>query len=76
MHNFPRGVLPLAVTFFCGSCAAMSGSQVLAGQPAALASEGYVDAGDGVRLYYRTVGTGRESALEPSPIASTSNACA
>jgi proline iminopeptidase len=62
MRNFTRAVLPLALPFLWACCAGTSPSPTLT-QGAATAREGYVEADGGVRLFYRIVGTGRDTVV-------------
>lgn len=57
-----RAVLLLAVPFACARCAT-SPSPVLSGQALPTAREGYIEADGGVRLFYRMVGTGRDTVV-------------
>ncbi len=52
MRNFVRALLPLALTFLC-----------LASKSVPSPNEGYVDAGAGVRLFYRIVGSGTDTVV-------------
>lgn len=61
MRYFARVILPLAITVLNVNCSG-SGESGTPDEPVALtAREGYVDAGDGVRLFYRIVGTGSDT---------------
>ncbi len=57
----PRLVLPLALALLCAVCAGPS--PTLAGEAGPAAREGYVDAGDGVKVFYRLVGRGRDTVI-------------
>lgn len=49
-----RGALLLVLAFLCTDCTRMGSSP--GQQTASISQEGYIDAGGGVRLFYRTVG--------------------
>ena len=60
MRHLPRAVLPLILPLICARCA---GTTPSTGQPPSAVREGYVDAGDAVRLFYRMVGTGGDTVV-------------
>jgi proline iminopeptidase len=59
MRPLPRLVLPLLMLSLLAACRAPGPSIT----PSVAAREGYVDAGSGVRLFYRMVGTGRDAVV-------------
>ena len=63
MRHFLRAVLPFALPVLCDGCAGSGPSPTPAIQAKSTAGEGYVDAGSGVRLFYRTVGRGRDTVV-------------
>ena len=63
MRHVPRAVLPLALSFVCAGCAGTGPSPTHTGQVPPTAHEGYLDAGGGVRLFYRAVGAGRDTVV-------------
>lgn len=60
MPRHARLVPVLVLTILLASCREARESIAIAGPPA---SEGYVDAGNGVQLYYRTMGTGSDTVV-------------
>lgn len=62
-YNSFRAALPLALTFLCAHCAGASASLRLDGEATSKPNDGYVDAGGGVRLFYRVVGSGRDTVV-------------
>lgn len=63
MRCFTRVVLPLLSMALLIGCRGSTPAPRLAGQVAPAAREGYVDAGGGVRLFYRVVGTSRDTVV-------------
>src|SRR6266540_6817641 len=63
MRHLMSALLLLVLPLVCAGCAGTRPSPSLAGQPARTAREGYVDADGGVRLFYRIVGTGRDTVV-------------
>lgn len=63
MRHLAHAVLPFVLPFLCAQCAGTSPAPTLAGPAEPPAREGYVDAADGVRLFYRIVGTGRDTII-------------
>ncbi len=61
MRNFARALLPLALPLLCVHCA-RTGHRTVA-QAALRVHDGYAGAAGGVRLFYRTVGTGRDTVV-------------
>lgn len=60
MRHAAGAVLPLILPFICGQCA---GSRAPTGQSGSASSEGYVDAAEGVRLFYRMLGSGGDTVV-------------
>jgi proline iminopeptidase len=56
-------MLPLIVTFLYASCRGASASQRFPEASAPGSEEGFVDAGRGVHLFYRVVGTGHDTVV-------------
>lgn len=63
MNHFARVVLPLLLMLLHASCKGPDPSPSPADRVAPTAREGYVDAGGGVRLFYRTVGAGLDTVV-------------
>lgn len=62
MRHLARAVLPLALLLPAARCA-RSGSAPIPAQSAPGGREGWVAVGDSVRLFYRMVGTGRDTVV-------------
>jgi proline iminopeptidase len=58
MRYLVCAVLSLSLPLVCAQCAGTTPSPTLTSQAAQPAREGYVDAGEGVRLFYRIAGSG------------------
>jgi proline iminopeptidase len=63
MSPYTSVVLPILLISLLGACTAVSPSLNAAGGITPAAREGFVDAGGGVRLFYRTVGSGGDTVV-------------
>lgn len=63
MSHLPRALAPLLLVLLHVSCTTPGRSPVPATSVAPSVQEGFADAGNGVRLFYRVVGTGPDTVV-------------
>jgi proline iminopeptidase len=63
MRRNSRALLPVALALLYAGCAGTSTPQGLTEVPRSVSDEGLIDTGNGVRLFYRVVGQGRDTVV-------------